>query len=105
MADFEGDAGAKITTKHCKKFKKPVRGHISSHGHFCRSPSLQFVSDFPELANVQHDIEASIRVHQQQINKLSVELQLMNLGSSTPVSDDAVTQPFSVTPVLVPASS
>ena len=53
------------------------------------------------LANVQHDIEASIQAHQQQINNLSAELHLMNLGSSTPVSDYGVVQQFSVTPALV----
>ena len=105
MTNFEGDVHCKRTTKHSKKCKKPVRGHIGPHGDFCHNPSPQFVSDLPELANVQHDIEASIRAHQQQINNLSAKLQLMSLGSSTPVSDDGVAQSFSVTPVLVSASS
>ena len=64
MANFEGDVRLKRTTKHCKKCKKPVHGHIGPHGDFCRNPSPQFVSDLCELAIVQHDIEASIQAHQ-----------------------------------------
>ena len=105
MANFEGDVHLERTTKHCKKRKKPVRGHISPHEDFCHNPSPQFVSDLPELANVQYDTEASIQAHQQQNNNLSAELQLMNLGSSTPVSDDGVAQSFSVTLALVSMSS
>ena len=57
--------------------------------------------DVPELANIHHDIEASIQAHQDQINNLTAELQLLNLGSSTPLSTANMHQQhFDGVPVL-----
>ena len=74
--------------KTCKKCQGPMHGHVGPHGDLCRNPSPQFfLGDAPELADIQDDLEESIRVHQQQINNLTFELQLLNKGSSTLCSD------------------
>ena len=97
------DARPKRSVKHCSKCKGPVRGHIRPHEALCRHPSPQFVDaeDVPELANIHHDTEASIRAHQDQINNLTAELQLLNRGSSTPLSTANMHQQhFDGVPVL-----
>ena len=84
----DSDVRPRRSTKTCNKCQGPVRGHVGPRGDLCRNPSPQFLlGDAPELANIQHDLEESIRVHQQQINSLTSELQLLNMGSSTPCSD------------------
>ena len=70
---------------HCSKFKGPDRSHIGLHRTLCRHPSPQFINDMdvPELVNIHHNIKASIRARQDQINNLTVELEMLNLRSST----------------------
>ena len=68
----DADVRPRCSTKTCKKCQGPVRGHVGPHGDLCRNPSPQFLlGDAPELTNIQHDLEESMRVHQQQINNLN----------------------------------
>ena len=85
MASNSGGAHPKHSAKHCSGCHKPVRGHVGPHGPLCRQPSPQFLTEIPDLANLQQDIEASIQVHRDQINNLTAELELLNIGSSTPL--------------------
>ena len=80
MASNSGGARPKRSAKHCSGCHKPVRGHVGPHGPLCRQPSPQFLTDIPDLANLQQDIEASIQVHRDQINNLTAELELLNIG-------------------------
>ena len=83
MASNSGGAYPKRSVKHCSGCHKPVRGYVGPHGPICRSP--QFLTEIPDLANLQQDIEASFQVHRDQINNLTAELELLNIGSSTPL--------------------
>ena len=85
MASNSGGACPKRSAKHSSGCHKPVRGHAGPHGLLCRQPSPQFLTDVPDLANLQQDIEASIQVPRDQINNLTAELELLNIGSSTPL--------------------
>ncbi len=71
----------------CKKCQRPVRGHVGPTGSSCSQPSSQFVTDTPsilpiDLANIQDELEASIRAHEDQINNLSAELGSLRLNST-----------------------
>ena len=68
------------------------------HCSFCRQQSPEFITDVPDLANVQADLEVSIRVHREQLQNLTAELELLNLGSSTPFSVATVITSTSVFP-------
>ena len=97
------DARPKCSVKHCSKCKGPVWGHTGTHGALCRHPSPQFVNDVdvPELANIHHHIEASMRAHQDQTNNLTAELQMLDLGSSTPLFTASMPQQnFDGVPVI-----
>ena len=85
MPSNAGGARPKRSAKHCSRCHKPVCGHVGPHGPLCRQPSPQFLTDIPDLANLQQDIEASIQVRRDQINNLTAELELLNIGSSTPL--------------------
>ena len=99
MASNAGGARPKRSTKHCSGCHKPVRGHVGPHGPLCRQPSPQFVTDIPDLANLQQDIEASIQVHRNQINNLTAELELLNIGSSTPLIVSSASRSSITSPV------
>ena len=106
MASDSGGARPKRSAKHCSGCHKPVRGHVGPHGPLCRQPSRQFLTDIPDLANLQQDIEASIQVHRDQKNNLTAELELLNIGSSTPLivssaSCSSITSPVAALHPLV----
>ena len=84
--------------QHCQKCFEPVRGHVGPHGSLCRQQSPEFATDVPDLANIQADLEASIQVHKEQLQNLTAELELLNLGSSTPFSVATVVTSNSVFP-------
>ena len=75
----------------CKKCQRPVRGHVGPTGSSCLQPSPQFLTDGPssssslpaDLANIQEDLEASIRSHEDQIQHLSAELGALRLTSTS----------------------
>ena len=90
--------------QHCKKCLKPVRGHVGPHGSLCRQQSPEFVTDVPDLANVQANLEVSIRVHREQLQNLTAELELLNLGSSMPFSVATVGTSTSVFPAQTSVS-
>ena len=71
----------------CKKCQRPLCcGHVGPIGSLCSQPSPQFVTDVPlsvlpvHLANIQEELEASIRAHEDQIHNLSVELGSLRLN-------------------------
>ena len=74
----------------CKKCQRPVRGHVGPTGSLCSQPSPQFLTDVPstssllpaDLANIQDELEASIRSHEDQIHHLSAELGALRLNST-----------------------
>ena len=72
----------------CKKCQRPVRGHVGPTGSSCSQPSPQFITDTSssilpvDLANIQQELEASIREHEDQINNLSAELGTLRLNST-----------------------
>ena len=72
----------------CKKCQRPLRGHVGPTGSLCSQPSPQFVTDVPssvvpaDLANIQEELEASIRAHEDQIHNLSAELGSLRLNST-----------------------
>ena len=84
--------------QHCMKWLKPVRGHVGPHGSLCRQQSPEFVTDVPDLVNVQADLEVSTWVQREQLQNLTAELELLNLGSSTPFSVATVVTSTSVFP-------
>ena len=109
MASNSCGARPKRSAKHCSGCHKPVHGHVCPHGPLCRQPSPQFLTDIPDLANLQKDIEASIQVHRDQINNLTAELELLNIASSTPLilssaSCSSITSPVAVLhpPLVMP---
>ena len=82
-----------------------MRGHVGPDGSLCRQQSPQFVTDVPDLANIQADLEASIQVHREQLQNLTAELELLNLGSSMPFSIATAITSTSVIPAQTSAVS
>ena len=77
--EFVASNRAQRSSVVCKKRQRSVRGHVGPTGSACTEPGSQFVPDtlliLPvDLANIQEELEASIRAHEDQINNLSPEL-------------------------------
>ena len=75
----------------CKKCQRPIRGHVGPTGSSCSQPSPQFLTGVPlfssllppDLVNIQEELEASIKAHEDQIQHLSAELGDLRLNSTS----------------------
>ena len=75
----------------CKKCQRPVRGHVGPTGSSCSQPSPQFLTHVPlsssllpaDLANIQEELEASIKSHEDQIQHLFAEVGDLRLNSTS----------------------